>query len=68
MFNKDFYPTPDDLIRKMLVNIKHISNMNKILEPSAGKGNILDYIFKAELSHYYNDYRKQEVQQQISVT
>ena len=43
MFNKDFYPTPENLISKMFskVNKKSIKN---ILEPSAGKGNIVDYL------------------------
>lgn len=38
--NKDFYPTPDEVICKMLENI-NISLYNSILEPSAGKGNII---------------------------
>lgn len=42
MINKDFYPTPITLIKKM---IKDIDFNNKyILEPSAGKGDICDYI------------------------
>lgn len=42
MFNPDFYPTPNDVIFQMLegVNI----NDKVILEPSAGKGNIIDYL------------------------
>ncbi|WP_249311958.1 class I SAM-dependent methyltransferase [Congzhengia minquanensis] len=55
MFNKDFYPTPEHLINKMLsgVNLKMIKT---ILEPSAGKGNIVDSIKKKEglFSTYYN--------------
>ena len=38
--NKDFYPTPDDVICKMLENID-TSLYSSILEPSAGKGNII---------------------------
>jgi len=43
---KNFYPTPDKVIRKLISGIKHkIDNDSiRILEPSAGKGNILDYI------------------------
>ena len=42
MFNKDFYPTPTNVIEEMLFGI---SIENKvILEPSAGKGNIVDYL------------------------
>lgn len=54
MFNKNFYPTPPEIIKKMLAPYyeegKHwrrtglaFSAMT-ILEPSAGKGDILDYI------------------------
>lgn len=58
MFGEEFYPTPTKIIGKMLEpllkpkypqyeskNIKLINNMT-ILEPSAGKGNICDYIRK----------------------
>lgn len=42
MFNQDFYPTPQDVIFTMLegVNI----NDKIILEPSAGKGDIMDFL------------------------
>ncbi len=43
MFNDDFYPTPNDLLRKMLSGIE-LRYINTILEPSAGKGDIVDYI------------------------
>lgn len=39
----DFYPTPRRLIEKMLEGIK-LSYIKTILEPSAGKGDIVDYI------------------------
>lgn len=41
MFDKDFYPTPIEVIDLMVYG----SNLNgkNILEPSAGKGNIVDY-------------------------
>lgn len=42
MFNKNFYPTPQDLISDMWFKIKN--KAGRILEPSAGKGDILDYI------------------------
>lgn len=42
MFNKDFYPTPESLIMRMFMKIEKEQTMN-ILEPSAGKGNIVDY-------------------------
>ena len=44
-YNKDFYPTPNGLISKLLENVD-LSKVNSILEPSAGKGNICDYVAK----------------------
>jgi 16S rRNA G966 N2-methylase RsmD len=42
MFNKDFYPTPDDVIESML---RHEEITGKtILEPSAGSGKIVEYL------------------------
>lgn len=38
-----FFPTPDELIDKM-IEYAEIEHFNKILEPSAGLGNILDKI------------------------
>lgn len=42
MFNKDFYPTPNEVIEQMLFGIDIAGNV--FLEPSAGKGNIIDYL------------------------
>lgn len=50
MFNDEFYPTPASVIRKMLApwyneRLSFYSLEDKlILDPSAGKGDILDYI------------------------
>ncbi|MEK4970694.1 DUF4942 domain-containing protein [Cytobacillus sp. FSL R7-0696] len=55
MFNADFYPTPDELIKDLFAlswtnihpRFKDIDRFNlkgRILEPSAGKGNIVNYI------------------------
>lgn len=56
MFGNQFYPTPDSLVQKMiepyfktLKSKEHgwehrYLKADKILEPSAGKGNILDYL------------------------
>lgn len=53
MFNKNFYPTPLNIIHKMCGDI---SNDGKyILEPSAGKGDILDYLKRNESSYCYNN-------------
>mgnify|MGYP003465613852 CR=1 FL=1 len=42
MFGKDFYPTPDNVIEAMLANTDVTNKV--ILEPSAGKGNIVDWL------------------------
>ncbi len=42
MINSDFYPTPQDVIFTMLEGIN--INDKKILEPSAGKGDIIDFL------------------------
>lgn len=42
MFNKDFFPTPTDVINSMLFGVD-IQN-KVILEPHGGKGNIVDYL------------------------
>ncbi|RLI35994.1 DNA methyltransferase [Candidatus Bathyarchaeota archaeon] len=42
MFNKDFYPTPDSVIEIMLGGTDLINKV--VLEPQAGKGNIVDYL------------------------
>lgn len=42
IYNEDFYPTPTDVIEKML-SLTDIKN-KIILEPSAGKGNIVNYL------------------------
>lgn len=42
MFNKDFFPTPDNVI-ELMIGGEQIEGKT-ILEPSAGKGNIVDYL------------------------
>lgn len=46
MFNKDFYPTPRAIVEKMVLPYVGRLSPNKlrILDPSAGKGNILDWL------------------------
>lgn len=39
-----FYPTPDEIVNKMLDKINSTDRIKTILEPSAGKGNIIDGI------------------------
>jgi methylase of polypeptide subunit release factors len=46
---KNFYPTPERLVKKMLNGIKQDKNMS-VLEPSAGTGNIAEVV-----KSYLND-------------
>ncbi len=48
MFNPDFYPTPEALAHRMFDKVD-FSTVKKILEPSAGKGDLI----KALETHYY---------------
>ena len=45
--NPDFYPTPDPLIKKMVKKVDRLCNVRSILEPSAGAGDIVDYLKEA---------------------
>lgn len=54
--NKNFYPTPKPLIRKMLAKVQ--GTPKKVLEPSAGKGDIVEYCQgKWGNSRYSNNYK-----------
>ena len=53
MFDKSFYPTPTSLIAKMVGKIK--DNPNKILEPSAGKGDIIEYMKDQQYQYSHGD-------------
>jgi len=44
MFNDTFYPTPNSLASKMWYKLDHKKPLSYILEPSAGKGDICDYL------------------------
>lgn len=54
--NKDFYPTPEAIINKMLCDID-FKMIHSILEPSAGSGNIVEAIKKKE-KFYSSTYNK----------
>lgn len=49
IFNKDFYPTPDNVLDSMLID----STNKTVLEPSAGKGNIIDYLYNQGAKSVY---------------
>ena len=44
IFNKDFYPTPIEVIDRMMLGVDVANKV--ILEPSAGSGAIVDYLYK----------------------
>ncbi|GGF91341.1 MULTISPECIES: DUF4942 domain-containing protein [Cysteiniphilum] len=48
MINKDFYPTPLELAHRMLDKVK-FSTVTTILEPSAGKGDLISSIDSHEI-------------------
>jgi len=54
MLPKDFYPTPQNIIDKMLCDLD-FTMIKSILEPSAGKGDIVEALKKKEENHnkYY---------------
>lgn len=54
MLPKEFYPTPQNLIDKMLCDLD-FTMIKSILEPSAGKGDIVEALKKKEENHnkYY---------------
>lgn len=51
MFNSDFYPTPKAMVDKMLEGVD-FSKVSTVLEPSAGKGDILDVVM-ARYKHFH---------------
>ena len=77
--NKDFYPTPESLIRKMhdKINWNYVST---VLEPSAGKGDIVKYLnngkldidcieadsnIRAILMHTFSEENRKELREQF---
>ena len=47
MLPKEFYPTPQNIIDKMLFDLD-FTMIKSILEPSAGKGDIVEALKKKE--------------------
>lgn len=47
-----FYPTPESLLEKITENIQW-GKIQSVLEPSAGKGDILDYLDKKHKEKFY---------------
>lgn len=62
MFNKSFYPTPEPLIRKMFDKLKRGERYSKLyLEPSAGKGDIADFLTKDSYDRKNNVIRRANI-------
>lgn len=60
MFDKNFYPTPLDIAFKMSAGLEP---KHKVLEPSAGKGDLAEVIAKAKASSY--GFRDNEAQRNV---
>ena len=45
MFEQEFYPTPENVLAKMFKFLE-VNELRTVLEPSAGKGDILDALCK----------------------
>lgn len=52
MFENEFYPTPEDLAARM-VGMVDLAKVRSVLEPSAGKGDLLDALEKRIKESYY---------------
>lgn len=52
--SSEFYPTPDSLIGKMLSGIDW-TKIETVLEPEAGKGDLVQAVKKAYKKHCYNE-------------
>ena len=50
LFDKEFYPTPPEVIKKMIEPYADILDKATVLEPSAGSGSIIDYITETGLN------------------
>ena len=52
-FNEEFYPTPKSLLNKIFDGVDW-KRVDTILEPSAGKGDIIEFIQNSEEAHRYH--------------
>ena len=57
---KDFYPTPEWVADKMLEGIDWLM-IESVLEPSAGKGDLIEWIKKAYKKDSYRRYGNREL-------
>lgn len=63
MFNKNFYPTPERALCLLFEGFDFRGNL-KILEPSAGKGDIIDYVEEHRYSFNDNKVRIDAIEKQ----
>lgn len=52
--NEDFYPTPRELIERMLSNI-NLTSIQNVLEPSAGKGDIIECLLEKDYNIWVHE-------------
>lgn len=64
MINDNFYPTPINIIQKMIDGLK-FEKIKTILEPSAGKGDICDYITSREYRDSKDDFDTIEIEEDL---
>jgi hypothetical protein len=67
VFDPEFFPTPDEVIEKMLAPYAATISSATILEPSAGNGAILDYLSQKGVPYTYETGRGQRLSDRIKV-
>lgn len=66
MFNKSFYPTPRKLIEKMIQKIQR--SPAAILEPSAGKGDIIEALYSSRFGYQRKNISAIEIDETLQAT
>lgn len=67
VFDPEFFPTPEEVIEKMLAPYAATISSATILEPSAGNGAILDYLYNKGVPYTYETGRGQRLSDRIKV-
>lgn len=67
VFDPEFFPTPEEIIEKMLAPYAATISSATILEPSAGNGAILDYLYNKGVPYTYETGRGQRLSDRIKV-
>lgn len=59
MFHRHFYPSPISVVERMIADTKLYRSGRSVLDPSGGKGDILDYVLQRRLdAKYVNQYNR----------